>query len=258
MKVYIQSTREGIPKSANYYAAYSGFRHLGFETKPFCELSELDGCRPDDLIAGGIGAVVKKLRDYQIEIPELDYPAELDKYLGRKISESTLDRVVSDESLWPVFVKPVRDKAFTGFVLKNEKDLPKFSGCTEKEPVLCSEVVDFQAEWRVFVRYGKILDVRPYFGDWRRSFDARIIEQAVADYSTAPAGFAMDFGVTDRGETRLVEVNDGYSLGCYGLDPILYARLLCARWSELVGVADECDAFFEGSEWKHHRFEVIE
>ena len=68
----------------------------------------------------------------------------------------------------------------------------------------------------------------------------------------------MDFGVTDRGETRLVEVNDGFSLGCYGLEPILYARLLCARWSELVGVADECDAFFEGSEWKHHRFEVIE
>lgn len=45
---------------------------------------------------------------------------------------------------------------------------------------------------------------------------------------------------TDDGRTLLVEVNDGYALGCYGLQHNLYAKLLAARWAELVGVPDAC------------------
>ncbi|MBQ8961536.1 MAG: hypothetical protein IJ071_10060 [Ruminococcus sp.] len=38
----------------------------------------------------------------------------------------------------------------------------------------------------------------------------------------------------------LIEVNDGYALGCYGLFYIDYAKLLSARWAELTGTEDEC------------------
>lgn len=48
----------------------------------------------------------------------------------------------------------------------------------------------------------------------------------------------MDFGVTEDGRTILIEVNDGYSLGAYGLEPTLYTRLLTARWAELNGTDD--------------------
>lgn len=41
------------------------------------------------------------------------------------------------------------------------------------------------------------------------------------------------------GRALLVEVNDGYALGCYGLQRNLYAKLLSARWAQLVGVPDE-------------------
>lgn len=51
----------------------------------------------------------------------------------------------------------------------------------------------------------------------------------------------MDFGVTNTGATILVEVNDGYSLGNYGLDSLLYAKLLSARWTELTNTIDECN-----------------
>ena len=40
--------------------------------------------------------------------------------------------------------------------------------------------------------------------------------------------------MTDDSRTILVEVNDGYSLGHGGLVADLYARLLLARWDELV------------------------
>jgi hypothetical protein len=47
-----------------------------------------------------------------------------------------------------------------------------------------------------------------------------------------PAGYAMDFGLTEDGRTLLVEINDGFALGSYGLDPIQYAKLLSACWAE--------------------------
>lgn len=253
MKVWIQSTQNGIPKTVNFFAAYQGFRELGIETKPFYSLDDLSGWRPDELIVGGLGAVLPKLREYGMEAPELDYPEQLSSYLGRQIWKTSLDNVLADKSIRPVFIKPVKDKLFTGFVLQTEKDLPKLSNCAPQEPVLCSEVIPFSAEWRVFVRYGKILDVRPYYGDWRVHYQVNLIESAVRCYTDAPAGYAMDFGVTETGETLLVEVNDGFSLGCYGLEPISYAKLLSARWAELTGIKDECDTDHTSTEWKNKR-----
>ncbi len=59
------------------------------------------------------------------------------------------------------------------------------------------------------------------------------------EYRDAPAGYGIDFGVTADRQTLLVEVNDGYALGCYGLQHDLYAQLLSARWSERMGVENE-------------------
>lgn len=253
MRVFIQSTSAGVPKSNNFFVADQGFREMGFETRYFSTLDELADCRPDDLIVGGIGAVRGKLEEYGISLPSLDYPDELRAYLGREIWHTTIDRILADRVRRPVFVKPVREKRFTGIVLRTADDCPKLSYCSENEPVICSEVVDFQREWRVFVRYGKVLDVRPYFGDWRQQYDSAVIQRAISDFTSAPAAYAMDFGVTSDGRTLLVEVNDGYAVGSYGLSALDYARFLSARWCELVGIRDECDVFFEGYEWKKHR-----
>jgi hypothetical protein len=249
---------DGLPKTFNFFAAYQGCRELGIETKPFCTLEDLFDWRQDELIVGGLGSVLPKLSEFGVEPPELDYPDSLRAYLGRKVWATTLDQVLCNKELRPVFVKPVSDKLFTGFILNTERDLPKLSNCTPHEPVLCSEVVSFLTEWRVFVRYGKILDVRPYYGDWHVQFQPNVIENAVNDYIDAPAGYAMDFGVTKNGNTLLVEVNDGFSLGSYGLDPIAYVRLLSARWSELIGIADECDNDHVGTEWKNHKRNNLE
>ena len=253
MRVFIQSTPADIPKSHNFYIADQGFREMGFETLYFSTMEEIADCRPDDLVVGGIGAVRGKLESFGIVLPQIDYPEELSKYLGRTIWRTTIDQILVDAQHRPVFVKPVREKRFTGMILRTMADCPKMSYCRENEPVICSDVVEFRREWRVFVRYGKILDIRPYYGDWRCQYNATVIERAVDDFHSAPAGYAMDFGVTSDGRTLLVEVNDGYSIGCYGLTQYDYAKLLCARWSELMGIHDECDTFYEGYEWKNRK-----
>jgi hypothetical protein len=37
-----------------------------------------------------------------------------------------------------------------------------------------------------------------------------------------------------QGDTALIELNDGFSLGSYGLDRSVYADLILARWTELM------------------------
>ncbi len=73
--------------------------------------------------------------------------------------------------------------------------------------------------------------MRPYRSDWRLNFNPTIIEQCLAGYTLVPTNYAIDFGVTDKLQTILIEVNDGYVLGSYGLFYFDYAKLLLARWS---------------------------
>lgn len=253
MRVFIKANREGFPETETEYTAWQGFQELGYKPVFFQEETEIQECRPDDLIVGGISIIKRRLAEWGIEVPEYDYPSELTEYLGRRIWTDTLDSVLSNNTKWPVFVKPVKDKVFVGFLLRSENDVPRLREAKKAEPVLCSEPVEFCTEWRAFVRYGRIFDVRPYRGDWKYHYDSNVLERAANDYLGAPAGYAMDFGVTEDGRTLLVEINDGFALGCYGADPIQYAKLLSARWCELVGIRDDCDVYYEGADWKKRR-----
>ena len=80
-------------------------------------------------------------------------------------------------------------------------------------------------EWRCFVYYGKILDIRKYRGDWKVYFDPKVVEEAIFKFTSAPNGYAIDFGLTDTGETLLIEVNYGYVLGSYRLFNSVYTKL---------------------------------
>lgn len=256
MKVFVKTTQFGIPESESEYAAWEGFRLLGCDTVFYNSVADLKNCRPDDLIVGGVSVILRELEEYGIKVKNYDYPEELQKYLGRKIWEDTLGSVLLHPEKWPLFIKPVRNKAFIGFVLRSEKNLPRFRNSQVDEPVYCSEIINIAAEWRAFVKYGNIFDVRPYSGDWHLHFDADILENAVKDFSNAPAGYAMDIGVTDKGQTILIEINDGFALGSYGTDPIQYARLLSARWCEMIGIRDECDTYLEAVDWKKRKYGV--
>lgn len=52
MKAYIQSDKNGIPRSYNFMNAYQGFREMGFETVMFSNCDELQESRPEDVVVG--------------------------------------------------------------------------------------------------------------------------------------------------------------------------------------------------------------
>lgn len=240
MKAYIQS-RGGMPRGMSQYTAWLGFRNMGFETVPFETVDDLGACNREDVVVGGLGIVRARLRSLGVDASEIDYPEEQRPFLGRGLWKTTIDHVNTEVGTWPLFVKPVEGKRFTGCVVACTRDLIGKGCCGEDFPVICSEVVDFVSEYRCFVRRGGILDVRRYHGDWSKAPSREVIERAIAAYDNAPAGYAADFGVTSDGRALLVEVNDGYSFGPYGLWPELYAQLLSARWAQMVGTDDPCD-----------------
>ena len=97
-----------------------------------------------------------------------------------------------------------------------------------------SEVLEFIAEWRCFVLDGRVLDVRPYTGDYHVQFDPSVIYKAILCWKDAPIAYGLDIGVTWGGRTLVVEVNDGYALGNYGLSPLNSINFHKARWKEMV------------------------
>ena len=241
MKAYIQCFNDGMPIDYDTYNACCGFRELGWELLFFSNYAELSiSHQKQDVIVGGIGIVRQRLNDFGIAIADTDYPECLNKYYGRKIWISKVNHVNSDPDMWPVFIKPVENKKFIGRVVNSAKDLIGCGSYYDDAEVYCSEVVSFLAEYRTFIRYDRILDIRRYKGDFHLYPDVGVIESCVKDYVDSPRGYALDFGVTDKGETLLIEVNNTVSLGSYGLMEIDYAKLISARWAELTDTDDEC------------------
>jgi len=241
MKAYIQTDKSGNFYNVNAYVANEGFQTLGWETEKYFSVDEITDNDPESLIVGGIGNVRKRLEKFGVERPsnEIDYPKELEKYLGRKVWVSTIEEIFRDEQKWNIFIKPKKEtKKFVGKVVKDYKDFIGLVDNDNPTQIWCSEIVNFKTEWRCFIRYGEILDVRQYKGVWDSKIDLFVIKNAIKDFESSPASYALDFGIDDNDTMKLVEINDGHSLGTYGISPINYAKFLSARWSELTKTKD--------------------
>jgi hypothetical protein len=194
------------------------------------------------LVAGEIPIVEGALKALGTVIPERsDYPDVLAPWLRRRVWTSTVGAVcaafAADEAR-PMFVKPRgRLERFTGRVVDSPNELGFLFDVSRHQELWCSERVRFVSEHRVFVVNGIIVGVRHYAGDAEVTIDRDVVDEAVQTFERSgepPRGYGIDFGVLDDGCTALVEVNDGYGLGSYGLDPSAYTDLTIARWVELV------------------------
>lgn len=235
MKAYIRIRHTGELYDRSCYAAYAGANELDIPVKPYKVVYSLTDNDPKDPVVGTFSDVKVALERFGVKLLPLDYPDELMPFVGRKIWKSTLFTITSHAEDWHVFVKPVEDvKRFHGTVLDKSEDLIKLGGGLEDIDVWCSSRVNFISEWRLWVLQGEIVGLCPYKGRWDIFPDPSVLKAAVAAYHFAPAGYALDFGITDEGKTLLVEVSDGYALASFGLKSRLYMQILLARWQELT------------------------
>lgn len=239
---YVQTDSKGQPYSAHGAVAAKGFELLGFDVRYF-HREELDqlALSTATVVVGGMGTVRAALLHLGKLPPQLDSaPSCLLSFLGRTCRITTLNDVLN-EGRFPVFVKPHSEaKLFNGQVFEHEANLrrlltarPGFPPITGDLPVLVQSPIHFMSEWRTFVIQTKVIGASFYKGDPLVFPNGKFIHDTVAAFENAPAGYSADFGVTDEGQTVLIEINDGYSLGHGGLTATQYAELLHARWTEI-------------------------
>jgi hypothetical protein len=242
MRAYIQN-KEGQPTNANTFNAREGFRLLGVSTVDF-EAAALETLplSPATIVCGYVGVVHRALELIGAPRPHFHpAPAALNSWFGRSIRETTLGEVRAMTE--PIFVKPLfQHKEFTGYVRRGDlDDSSRTAHLDDDFAVLVSDVVRFLSEWRCFVIGGRCVGARPYAGELLPSTpDWSVLDPIITKLGpAAPAAYSVDLGVTDRGQTLIVELNDAYALASYGLPAVPYAQLLEARWIELVASRTE-------------------
>lgn len=183
----------------------------------------------------------------KMNLPQnISYPPCLNEFLKRKVFPNCLgevrffnEMVINPMQKDDYFIKPRFEiKTFTGG--KISEVLPQITHLPNNFEIWVSEPVNFISECRYYVVNNKLVGYGRY-DDNENEFepDIALVNKAIQNMSenNAPAGYSLDFGVLDNGETALVEANDGWALGYYkGTCSYLnYATLLYSRWEELMG-----------------------
>ena len=155
----------------------------------------------------------------------------------------------------PTFIKPADDKCFAAKVYQNGAELPDLGHLPEDTPLLFSEPVTWEVEYRGFIRDRQLRTLSPYFrngvlaqaedGDWPA--EPREMEEA-ADFYAAflrdgavelPPAVVVDVGrIAGRG-WAVVEANPAWSSGLYGCDP---AQVLLAIEKTCLTQSDVTDS----------------
>jgi hypothetical protein len=271
MKVYAKTRPNEnftVFHSPNISHAVNGFRELGVEIVTYNTIDEIyDIVTRDDIVLDYIDQCKSIFSKFGVAPDLPDYPDCLKEYLGRKIWKDTINSINTHPEKWGVFVKPVKEKVFTGKVINNTHDLIGCGSCYENYEVLCSEPLDIKREWRGFIYYDELIDLRPYSGNYHFNYNPEVIDNALASFKTwkdRPVACSLDFAVILRDhtigqyrhdksgklcrigsykepceETIFLEANDCYALGNYGLHHLDYAKMISARWSQLLNRSDE-------------------
>jgi hypothetical protein len=198
------------------------------------------------LVVGDMPCIYGAMKQMGIPIPAANtYPKSLTGFMHRRVWTSTVGELsaqILDGIGGSIFAKPAdRQKVFTGQVFAGPSDLYVLQRVSKHQPLVCSETVSWLSEYRVYVCEGEILTIDNYSGDKTVRPDRTRIEAAIAalkDGGEAPAGYGIDFGVMKSGETALVEMNDGFAVGAYAIGSESYARMILARWDELLQMAE--------------------
>lgn len=236
MQVFIEKYNGEFRNQATY-SAYYGFDSLGCELK-FFETYDFDflNITKETPVVGSIPTVRKALVKVGAEPPApLDYPEEIRCFLQRKVFKTTFGFMRQHKL--ENFIKPYSDhKRFTG-QLFNSFEYQRAEDIPDDFEVWASVKFDFASEYRCFVHKGEIVGISHYKGDFSRYINVKTVKKCIRHFTSAPVAYSLDFGVhmhTDK--TALVEVNDAYALGNYGLSPVKYAKMISDRWHQMCGI----------------------
>lgn len=244
MKVYIQRIKD-VYLFDGCYAAHEGALYKGYDVIFFEEIQEVPASR-DILLIACVEDTEVFFKRLDIDVPN---SIEIFSYLKehelvkRRIFFGDLESFISRPYNKPKFIKPrYKVKGFPSGVIKNaasETNKKLLLGEFDPEmEVMISEVVDFRSEYRVYVNGRKgILGMKHYQGNPLIFPNIEFIYNAINvcnKFTDFPITFTIDVGILPDGSCEVVEIQDAWSIGAYGLDGEIYIDFLLARWKQLM------------------------
>lgn len=147
-------------------------------------------------------------------------------------------RVASGQKL---FIKPYDLKLFTGLVLDG-MDHTCLRGLPDDTRVYAYLPFEEKilTEWRFYIHHKQIVDARNYSGDFKLQPSYLDVERVLFDNKQRdfPVAYTIDIGLLDHGpinyETVVIEFNDMWAIGNYGMPNDLYLRMLRERYFEII------------------------
>jgi hypothetical protein len=236
--MYIQSLN-GIPIDDWGFTAYLGANKRGLKVIFYEDIMEVPA-KVTNIVVGCIEDTMNFFDRLDISIPEpLNMPTFLRPLADRWIFKSTLERQRRKSTSYPYFMKPEHKGLFPPFILNNDKSLGWVDNYPNSTEVYISEDNTFISEYRCFVIDGVIHSMNHYAGSFRYLPDSKYLYELSSllydNRNHLPLGYTADIGVTTDNKTKLIECNDGWSIGSYGCDPTIYTNLLIKRWREITG-----------------------
>lgn len=134
------------------------------------------------------------------------------------------------------FIKPFDIKLFTGFVI-DQMQYSSLNGIPDETPVMVYEPFKYpiESEWRCYILNNRVEYIANYSGDFLVNLNGTYLQKVIADNkSTFPTAYTIDIGVLANGENVVIEFNDMWAIGNYGVPNDLYLRMLKERYFEII------------------------
>ena len=147
--------------------------------------------------------------------------------------EEAHKRVLDGDKL---FIKPIEIKLFTGLILDGMQysclsNLPKETMVMAYKP-FDSKII---SEWRLYVHNDKIIDARNYCGEFIVSPNYEYAMMVISNNrGKFPCAYTLDIAVLENNENVVVEFNDMWAIGNYGIPNDIYLKALKDRYFQIV------------------------
>lgn len=238
MKAFVEF-KNNFPINVDIQNAIDGFEYLDYDVVKYNKIDVLTGklneSAKTNVFVGSIDTMsilFKNLNKYPTPI---DFPNEILHLMNRSIQITDLDTALNifKETGKPIFIKPVETKLFDGMLLTKPQYMNYFSGFDNPQ-VYVGDKIDIVSEHRAYIHNGEMIYCCNYSGDFKINPDYNYINSLIRAYKSAPVAYTIDVAVLKDGTMTVVEFNDFWSIGTYGLYCIKYANMLNDRYFEIV------------------------
>lgn len=230
VKLYYRVDEKGIPFDNFCSDAAIGANEMGIECIPFSDIKQVNKNQYNIVVT----TVEESLEwlEYNFQMLDDRFAKE---FKGRKEEITT----IAELKVFPCFIKPYKQiKAFTGIIVYSMEEAKLFTQ-DYKDSISCQEIIDFESEYRIYMHADRgMLGIKHYLGDPFISPDKNFVDELIkcSKNNLKVNSYTLDIGIDKNGKNYLIEINDGWAVGNYGLNPIDYYSFVKARWLQLTGI----------------------